>query len=123
MKILVVDDEKDIKALFEPGFRKAIQEKKAEFVSAFFCDKALRYLTQHQHEAVLILSDINISGMSGFELHQKINERFHSPTTIIMMITACGDKENYDNALRMGADNFFSKPNAFALFKQKLKFT
>ena len=121
MKILVVDDERDIQALFEQRFRKSIREKEAEFVFAFSGDEALNYLTQHQHEAVLILSDINMPGMSGLELLQKIKQQFHSPPPTVMMITAYGDKENYDDALRMGADDFLTKPIDFALLKQKLK--
>ena len=121
MKILVVDDERDIQALFEQRFRKSIREKEAEFVFAFSGDEALRYLNQHQHEAVLILSDINMPGMSGLELLQKIKQQFHSPPPIVMMITAYGDKENYEDALRMGADDFLTKPLDFALLKQKLK--
>lgn len=121
MKILVVDDERDIQVLFEQRFRKSIREKEAEFVFAFSGDEALRYLTQHQHEAVLILSDINMPGMSGLELLQKIKQQFHSPPPTVMMITAYGDKENYEDALRMGADDFLTKPLDFALLKQKLK--
>jgi CheY-like chemotaxis protein len=121
MKILVVDDERDIQALFEQRFRKSIREKEAEFVFAFSGDEALNYLTQHQHEAVLILSDINMPGMSGLELLQKIKQQFHSPPPTVMMITAYGDKENYEDALRMGADDFLTKPLDFALLKQKLK--
>lgn len=121
MKILVVDDERDIQVLFEQRFRKSIREKEAEFVFAFSGDEALRYLAQHQHEAVLILSDINMPGMSGLELLQKIKQQFHSTPPTVMMITAYGDKENYEDALRMGADDFLTKPLDFALLKQKLK--
>ena len=117
----MVDDEKDIQVLFEQRLKKAIREKEAKFVFAFFGDEALRYLTQQQHEAVLILSDIDMPGISVFEPLQKIREQFHSPPPIKIMITAYGEKENYDNALRMGADDFLTKPIDFVLLKQKLK--
>ncbi|HMK05556.1 MAG TPA: response regulator, partial [Ferruginibacter sp.] len=65
MKILVVDDEKDMQTLFEQRFRKEIRDNLVEFVFAFSGEEALSYLNQHVHEAVLILSDINMPGMSG----------------------------------------------------------
>ena len=54
MKILVVDDEKDIQTLFEQRFRKEIREKQLSFAFAFSGEEALQYLGQHDQEAVLI---------------------------------------------------------------------
>ena len=73
------------------------------------------------HEAVLILSDINMPGMSGLDLLQYIKQRFNSPPPIVMMVTAYGDSEIYNNAIRLGADDFLTKPIDFSLLKQKLK--
>ena len=56
MKILVVDDEKDVQILFEQRFRKEIKEKEIEFVFAFSGEEALTYMNNHEQEAVLILS-------------------------------------------------------------------
>jgi CheY-like chemotaxis protein len=106
MKILVVDDEQDVKTLFEQRFRKEIREKEMEFVFAFSGEEALVYLNQHEHEAVLILSDINMPGMSGLELLGQIKQKYHKPPPVVMMITAYGDKENYDTAMKLGADDF-----------------
>ena len=77
MKILVVDDEKDVQVLFEQRFRKEIRNKEMEFVFAFSGEEALAYLNEHEHEAVLILSDINMPGMSGLELLRHIKEKYH----------------------------------------------
>ena len=55
MKILVVDDEKDVQVLFEQRFRKEIRNKEMEFVFAYSGEEALNYLNEHEHEAVLIL--------------------------------------------------------------------
>jgi CheY-like chemotaxis protein len=121
MKILVVDDEKDVQVLFEQRFRKEIREKEMEFVFAYSGEEALLYLNGHNHEAVLILSDINMPGMSGLELLKQIKEKHHEPPPIVMMITAYGDPENYNTAMRLGADEFLTKPVDFISLKEKLK--
>jgi len=121
MKILVVDDEKDVQILFEQRFRKEIRSKEIDFVFAFSGEEALMYLSQHKHEAVLILSDINMPGMSGLDLLGQIKQKYHTPPPVVMMITAYGDKENYDTAMKLGADDFLTKPVEFTALKEKLK--
>lgn len=121
MKILVVDDEQDVKLLFQQRFRKEIRSNQFIFVFAFSGEEALTYLGEHNHEAVLILSDINMPGMSGLELLKKIKKDFKEPPPVVMMITAYGDKENYDTAMSLGADDFLTKPVDFGILKEKLK--
>ncbi|MEZ5196785.1 MAG: response regulator [Bacteroidales bacterium] len=121
MKILVVDDEKDIQPLFEQRFRKEIKNGEIEFVFAHSGEDALKYLGNNNHEAVLILSDINMPGMSGLELLGKIKEEYKTPPPMVMMITAYGDKENYNTAMKLGADDFITKPVDFTLLKEKIK--
>lgn len=121
MKILVVDDEHDVKTLFEQRFRKEIKSGEMDFVFAFSGEDALVYLNQHRHEAVLILSDINMPGMSGLELLEHIKQKYHEPPPVVMMITAYGDAENYNTAKKLGADDFLTKPVDFAILKEKLK--
>ena len=121
MKILVVDDEKDMETLFQQRFRKEIREHQVEFAFAFSGEDALHYLEQLDHEAVLILSDINMPGMSGLELLKHIKEKYENPPPIVMMITAYGDTENYNQAMKLGADEFLTKPVDFNLLKEKLK--
>jgi two-component system, chemotaxis family, chemotaxis protein CheY len=120
MKILVVDDEKDVQVLFEQRFRKEIKNKEMEFAFAYSGEEALKYLNE-LHEAVLILSDINMPGMSGLELLRHIKEKHHEPPPLVMMITAYGDAENYNTAMKLGADDFLTKPLEFSLLKEKLK--
>ena len=62
MNILVVDDEKDMQTLFEQRFRKEIRAKKVNFAFASSGEEAMNYMQDHNHEAVLILSDINMPG-------------------------------------------------------------
>lgn len=121
MKILVVDDEMDIQSLFEQQFRKEIRSNKAEFVFAYSGEEALLRLEENKHEAVLILSDINMPGMTGLELLKQIKGRFHSPPPVVMMITAYGDSDNYKRAMELGADDFITKPVDFNLLKEKIK--
>jgi len=121
MKILVVDDERDIQTLFEQRFRKEIREKLIEFVFAFSGEEALTYLEKNQHEVVIILSDINMPGMSGLELLRHIKLMYLKPPPIVMMITAYGDAENFNTAKQLGADDFLTKPVDFNLLKAKFK--
>ena len=121
MKILVVDDEKDMQTLFEQRFRKEIKSGEMELVFAFSGEEALQFMNLHEHEAVLILSDINMPGMSGLELLQHIKEKYEKPPPIVMMITAYGDDENYNHAMKLGADDFLTKPVDFNALKEKLK--
>jgi two-component system, chemotaxis family, chemotaxis protein CheY len=121
MKVLVVDDERDVQVLFEQRFRKEMRNNEMNFVFAFSGEEALTYLRALDHEAVLILSDINMPGMSGLELLKRIKEKHHEPPPVVMMITAYGDAENYNTAMRLGADDFLTKPLDFSTLKEKLK--
>ncbi len=121
MKILVVDDEKDVQILFEQRFRKEIKDGEIDFVFAFSGEDALKYMKDHEQEAVLILSDINMPGMSGLELLGHIKQKYHKPPPVVMMITAYGDAENYSTAKELGADDFLTKPVDFTSLKEKLK--
>jgi CheY-like chemotaxis protein len=121
MKILVVDDEKDVRALFEQRFRKEIRDGEMDFAFAYSGEEALGYLNSLNHEAVLILSDINMPGMSGLELLKQIKTHFEKPPPTVMMITAFGDDENYQHAMRLGADDFLTKPLNFTHLREKLK--
>jgi two-component system, chemotaxis family, chemotaxis protein CheY len=119
MKILVVDDERDIQTLFEQRFRKEIRDKILDFAFAFSGEDALTYLNLHKQETVLILSDINMPGMSGLELLRQIKQKYMKPPPVVMMITAYGDAENYNKAKQLGADDFLTKPVDFSYLKEK----
>jgi CheY-like chemotaxis protein len=121
MKILVVDDEKDIQPLFEQRFRKEIRNGEIEFAFAHSGEAALQYLAKNSSEAVLILSDINMPGMSGLDLLGKIKLEYSEPPPVVMMITAYGDEENYKSAMELGADDFITKPVDFNTLKEKIK--
>lgn len=121
MKVLVVDDERDVQTLFEQRFRKEIRDKEINFAFAFSGEEALNYMRENHQEAVLILSDINMPGMSGLELLKEIKEKYEVPPPVVMMITAYGDSDNYNEAMKLGADDFLTKPVDFTALKEKLK--
>ena len=121
MNILVVDDEKDMQTLFEQRFRKEIRNNELEFAFAFSGEDALGCMEKYKHEAVLILSDINMPGMSGLDLLERIKKKNHTPPPVVMMITAYGDSDNYKRAMELGADDFLTKPVDFTVLKEKIK--
>lgn len=121
MKVLVVDDEQDVKILFEQRFRREIKNREIEFAFAFSAEEALRFLHGTDPRAILILSDINMPGMSGLELLKKIRTQHQVPPPMVMMITAYGDEANHSEAMRLGADDFLTKPLDFEALKTKLK--
>ena len=108
MKILVVDDERDIEMLFQQRFRREIREKEIDFVFAYSGEEALHYLNKHVHEAVLILSDINMPGMSGLELQRHLNES--GQRIPILFISGQATEQTRERALMAGAVGFFDKP-------------
>ena len=120
MKILVVDDEADVQPLFIQRFRKEIRDHEVEFDFALSGEEALDYLKEKHSEVVLILSDINMPGMSGIELLSRIRHTYEKPPPVVMMITAYGDDENRRQAMQNGADEFLTKPLDFTLLKDKL---
>lgn len=121
MKVLVVDDERDIKALFEQKFRKEISKNSLEFVFAFSGHEALDYLNTVDHGIKLILTDLNMPGMSGLELMQQVKDEKFSHSPEVLVITAYSDAENHHAATALGASGLLTKPLDFVLLKEKLK--
>lgn len=120
MKILVVDDEADIEVLFLQRFRKEIRKGLVEFTFAHSGEEALEKLNVPEQDKILILSDINMPGMSGLALLEKIRKKYTAPSPAVMMITAYGDEENKNIATELGANDFLTKPLDFSLLKEKL---
>jgi CheY-like chemotaxis protein len=120
MKILVVDDEADVQPLFVQRFRKEIKSGEYDFSFALSGEEALSFLHVHHSEVVLILSDINMPGMTGIELLARIRHDYEKPPPVVMMITAYGDEENRTQAMQKGANEFLTKPLDFTLLKEKL---
>lgn len=121
MKLIVVDDEKDVKFLFEQKFRKEIKTGEIQIHYAFDGPSALTLLESLDDPiGYLILSDINMPEMTGIELLKEIKSRY--PTLKVIMITAYEDEYNFNLAKENGADEYFTKPLKFDLLKSKLDF-
>lgn len=119
MKIMVVDDEQDIKLLFEQTFRKEIKSGKLTFLFAFSGEEAQDYLKSNgSGELKQILSDINMPGINGLELLKWIKDNY--PELKVAMITAYGDQNNYEKALEYGCDDYMTKPINFDQLKEKV---
>lgn len=110
IKILVVDDEPDIKELFLQKFRSKIHKKEWSFVFCYNGEEALKTL-QEQEDIDLVLSDINMPKMDGLSLLEKIESKHLTVKTII--ISAYGDMENIRTAMNRGAFDFITKPIDF----------
>ena len=121
MNILVVDDEQDVKTLFEQRFRKEIRSGEYIFTFASSGQEALTYVLAHKSEIDLVCSDINMPGMSGLELLKSIKQTYAVPPPVVMMITAYGDEENYNAAKKIGADDFLTKPLDFNILKETIR--
>ena len=122
MQILVVDDETDVRDLFLQRFRREIRSGEMSFSFAFSGEEALTYLRQHRSEVLIILSDINMPGMSGLELLSHVKDEFGMPPTTMMMITAYSDDQSYQQAMQLGANDFLTKPVNFGVLKEKLTY-
>lgn len=121
MKILIVDDEQDVRILFEQHFRREVRQGDYLFNFAYSGEEALQFLKEHISEMVLILSDINMPGMTGIELLRSIRLEHDEPPPIVMMLTAYGDEANRTQAHDYGANDFLTKPIDFTNLKEKLK--
>ena len=120
MKVLIVDDEKDVEALFRQRFRKEIRNGEIELCFQFSGEEALDFVNQRDPlDLVLVLSDINMPGMSGFELLKEIKS--DHPQLPVMMVTAYGDDKNRGMAESHGADDLLTKPVDFNALKERIK--
>jgi CheY-like chemotaxis protein len=121
-RILMVDDEPDAQELFRQNFRREIRKGVYAFDFALSGEAALEVLKGQTPPAVLlVLSDINMPGMSGIELLAEIRAAW--PELGVFMITAYGDNATEARARDLGAERFLTKPVDFAVLKDDLSRT
>ena len=117
--VLVVDDEPDVEALFRQQFR---HDLKAERFKMEFAPSAHEALVRAERikdpSLILILSDINMPGMSGLEMLPRV--RAERPRVPVIMITAYGDAETRRKAIERGAVGLLTKPIDFALVRHEI---
>lgn len=109
-KILVVDDEEDLKILIKQRFRRKIREQEYDFIFAENGRHALEQLAEHK-DVDLVLSDINMPEMDGLTLLTKLNEQNNLLKSVI--VSAYGDMDNIRTAMNRGAFDFITKPIDF----------
>jgi CheY-like chemotaxis protein len=117
--ILVVDDEPDIEHLFRQQFRRDLRSGRFSMEFAESAQEALdRIAVVTDQTLILILSDINMPGMSGLELLPKAKAA--RPDVPIIMITAYGDAETKRKALERGAESLLTKPIDFVMLRSEI---
>jgi len=117
--ILVVDDEADVEALFRQQFRRDLRAGRFAMEFAQSAPAALDCVGNASDATlILILSDINMPGMSGLELLPKAKAL--RPDVPVIMITAYGDAETKRNALERGAESLLTKPIDFAALRSEI---
>jgi CheY-like chemotaxis protein len=118
--VLVVDDEPDVEVLFRQQFRRELRSGRFTMEFAGSAPAALKRITDAETVSlILILSDINMPGMTGLELLPKA--RAARPDVPIIMITAYGDTDTKKKALEAGAEALLTKPIDFALLRNEIE--
>ena len=119
MLILMVDDEPDVEVLFRQQFRRDLRNDRFTMEFAQSAPMALQRITDiGDRSLILILSDINMPGMSGLELLPKAKAM--RPDVPIIMITAYGDAETKRKALEDGAEALLTKPIDFGTLRSEI---
>jgi CheY-like chemotaxis protein len=117
--VLVVDDEPDVEALFRQQFRRDLRAQRFMMDFANSATDALaRVASTIEQSLILILSDINMPGMTGLEMLPKVKEM--RPNVPIIMITAYGDPETRRKAMASGATGLLTKPIDFTLLREEI---
>jgi CheY-like chemotaxis protein len=117
--VLVVDDERDVEDLFLQQFRRELRAGLFLMEFAYSAPEALARITRPSEvQLILLLSDINMPGMTGLELLPKVREI--RPDVPVVMITAYGDNDTRARALKAGAAGFFTKPIDFKLLRDEI---
>jgi CheY-like chemotaxis protein len=117
--VLVVDDEPDVEVLFRQQFRRELRAGRFAMEFAQSAPMALQRITNAGDESlILILSDINMPGMSGLELLPKV--KAIRPDVPIIMITAYGDPDTKRTALENGAEALLTKPIDFGTLRSEI---
>ena len=118
--ILVVDDEPDIELLFRQQFRRELRTGRFIMEFAQSAPAALQRISDAKNvRLILILSDINMPGMSGLELLPKAKAA--RPDVPVIMITAYGDAETRRRALESGAESLLTKPIDFGILRSEIE--
>jgi CheY-like chemotaxis protein len=117
--VLVVDDEPDVEELFRQQFRRDLRaERFAMDFASSAADALARIASTIGQSLILILSDINMPGMTGLEMLPRVKAM--RPEVPVIMITAYGDPETRRKAIENGATGLLTKPIDFGLLREEI---
>ena len=117
--VLVVDDEPDVEALFRQQFRRDLCAQRFVMDFASSAPDALARIAETiEQSLILILSDINMPGMTGLEMLPKVKEI--RPDVPVIMITAYGDPDTRRKAIEGGASGLLTKPIDFTVLREEI---
>ncbi|OGW88201.1 MAG: hypothetical protein A3A73_03770 [Omnitrophica bacterium RIFCSPLOWO2_01_FULL_50_24] len=102
MKLLIVDDEVEICDFLKSFF----EERDYEVVTANSGEAALEIVKKIRPQVVLL--DIKMPGMNGVRVLEEIKQKF--PRIKVIMVTAIETRDKIEECLRLGADNYITKP-------------
>jgi CheY-like chemotaxis protein len=120
LKVLIVDDEKDVELLFRQRFRREVRKGELTLLFAFSGEEALQVLeAQGKTDVVLVLSDINMPGMTGLELLCQI--KAEPPPVPVCMMTAYGSEDYRQKAEACHCDGYVTKPIDFKALKERIR--
>ena len=117
--VLVVDDEHDVEELFRQQFRRDLRAQRFMMDFATSAADALEHIANTMEQSlILVLSDINMPGMTGLEMLPKVKAM--RPDVPVIMITAYGDPDTKRKAIEGGAEGLLTKPIDFALLRGEI---
>ena len=101
--VLIIDDDKELCALM----KKCVEQENLSAVVAHGGLEGLRLLEENKEACSMIILDVMMPDMDGFQVLQKIREKNNVP---VLMLTAKSDEEDKVSGLRLGADDYLTKP-------------
>lgn len=101
--ILIIDDDKELCALM----KKCVEQENLSAIVAHGGVEGLRMADENKDNCSLVILDIMMPDLDGFQVLQKIRETSNVP---VLMLTAKSDEEDKVSGLRMGADDYLTKP-------------
>ena len=102
-KVLIIDDDKELCTLM----KKCVEQEKLTAVVAGGGIEGLHILEENKNTCSLIILDIMMPDLDGFQVLQQIRQTSNVP---VLMLTAKSDEEDKVSGLRMGADDYLTKP-------------
>lgn len=119
MILFLIDDERDMQALFQQRYRKEIKAGEIKLVFSDEGKKALAKLDQIEKDQIVIIADLQLPDISGISLMKQIREKYQLEK--IYIVSGSADSETKEECIRQGASGFIMKPIDFDLIDRLLK--